>query len=100
MVNKSPKHYNQGAIEVWDFIRDQNLSYHRGNAIKYICRAGHKSPGTEAEDIEKAIHYLENELKYITLSRDEPVRPGNTVPYSVWDPELIGEPEYATGFDR
>ena len=26
-------------IEVWDFIRDQQLNYHLGNAIKYICRS-------------------------------------------------------------
>ena len=46
MVSKSPTHYTIGNIEVWDFIRDQGMNYHRGNAIKYICRAGYKSTGT------------------------------------------------------
>ena len=48
----SPRHYTRGTIEVWDFIRDQGLNYHRGNAIKYICRAGFKSTHTELEDLE------------------------------------------------
>lgn len=59
---ESPAHYTRGAIEVWDFIRDQDLNYHLGNAIKYICRAGFKSNNTKANDLKKAIHYLENEL--------------------------------------
>ena len=42
MAQQSPAHYTRGAIEVWDFIRDQDLNYHLGNAIKYICRAGSK----------------------------------------------------------
>ena len=25
---------------------------------------------------------------------------GDSIPDSVWDPELEGEPDYATGFDR
>ena len=101
MVTKSPLHYTRGSIEVWDFIRDPGLNYHLGNAIKYICRAGHKDVATETEDLAKAIHYLENELSHLNaLQDDEPVRPSRTVPYSVWDPEHTGQPDYATGFDR
>lgn len=95
----NPSHYTRGSIEVWDFIRDQGLNYFRGNAIKYICRAGFKSPHSEIEDLKKAIHYLENELSH-TLSEDESKRPSNTVPISLWNPERDGEPDYATGFDR
>ena len=98
VINKSPAHYTRGHIEVWDFVRDQELNYHLGNAIKYICRAGYK--GSKREDLKKAIHYLENELQHTTLQDDEPVRPSHTVPYSVWDPEHTGQPDYATGFDR
>ena len=57
-----PAYYKRGSIDVWDFIRDQGLSFHLGNAIKYICRAGHKH--SKIEDLEKAIHYLENELTH------------------------------------
>ena len=77
---KSPPHYTTGTIEVWDFIRDQQLNYHLGNAIKYICRADHK--GSRTQDLQKAIHYLENELKHSALPDDEPVRPSHTVPVS------------------
>jgi len=102
MVNKSPTHYTRGSIEVWDFIRDQELNYHLGNAIKYICRAGYKSPATKAEDIKKAIHYLENELEHIesALRFSEPKRSSDSLPSVVWNPEQRGEPDYATGFDR
>jgi hypothetical protein len=60
----SPPHYTRGRIDVWDFIRDQSLGFHRGNAIKYICRAGYKQ--NEIEDLEKAIHYLQNEIEHLT----------------------------------
>ena len=98
MVSKSPSHYTRGSIEVWDFIRDQQLNYHLGNAIKYICRAGYK--GSRREDIEKAIHYLENELDNTTSTKTITFGSSNPVSDSVWNPELYGEPDYATGFDR
>ena len=98
MVNKSPSHYTRGAIEIWDFIRDQDLNYHRGNAIKYICRAGFKSPSTEVEDIKKAIHYLENELDHIMSQQS--FGTSNSVPYELLRDELSREQEYAAEFDR
>jgi len=59
------EYYRRGGIEVWSFIRDQNLNFHLGNAIKYICRAGYKGgQAKKCEDLEKAIHYLQNELHY------------------------------------
>nr|BDD43643.1 hypothetical protein 4 [Moraxellaceae bacterium] len=59
-----PSYYSRGKIEVWDFIRDQQLSFHLGNAIKYICRAEHKT--NKIEDLRKAITYLENEIQHFT----------------------------------
>lgn len=50
-----PSHYTSGKIEVIDFIEDQKFNYHKGNAIKYICRAGKKDKSKEVEDLEKAI---------------------------------------------
>ena len=63
-MEQSPDHYRIGNIQPWDFIRDHGLNFHLGNAIKYICRAGHK--GNRADDLRKAIHYLENELWHET----------------------------------
>jgi len=62
----SPTYYTRGKIECWDFIRDQQLNYHLGCAIKYICRAGYKD--SAVSDLKKAIHYLEDELSHITDS--------------------------------
>jgi hypothetical protein len=95
----SPSYYTRGNIEVWDFIRDQELPYHLGNAIKYVCRAGYKGASTKTQDLKKAIHYLENELQH-TLPESESERSGSSFSYSLWDYELDGEPDYATGFDR
>ena len=96
----SPSHYTRGSIEVWDFIRDQELNYHLGNAIKYICRAGFKSTATKTEDLKKAIHYLENELQHTALQVEEPERSSNRIPFRVRRPEWEDQPDYATGFDR
>ena len=63
MANKSPSYYTRGSIEVWDFIRDQELNYHLGCAIKYICRAGHKD--CTVSDLKKALHYIENEIENV-----------------------------------
>lgn len=60
-----PSHYTFGKIEVIDFIDDQQLSYEKGNVIKYVCRAGKKDPAKEIEDLEKAAWYLNREIQNI-----------------------------------
>lgn len=60
-----PSHYNSGKIEVADFIADQKLNFDRGNAVKYLCRAGKKNPDKEIEDLNKAKWYIEHEIKTI-----------------------------------
>mgnify|MGYP003141660333 CR=1 FL=1 len=80
---KGPIYYQRGSIDVWDFIRDQGLNFHLGNAIKYICRAGYKD--SKIQDLEKAIHYLENEL---THEKDLYFRSSQGIPYPV-QPEII-----------
>ena len=95
----SPGYYTRGSVEVWDFIRDQELNYHLGNAVKYICRAGFKSPETKTKDLKKAIHYLENELQH-TLSQHELTRTSPAIPECIWDEEWDIQSDYATGFDR
>lgn len=61
-VINHPSHYTQGKIEVIDFIEDKKFGYHRGNAIKYICRAGLKDKSKETEDLKKAVWYLQREI--------------------------------------
>lgn len=65
----SPKHYTDGNIEVIDFIEDKQLNFHRGNAIKYISRAGKKDSKKEIEDLKKAIWYLEREIERLSKNR-------------------------------
>ena len=65
-----PSHYTQGKIECIDFIQDKRLNFCRGNAVKYIVRAGLKDPNKEIEDLKKAIWYLEHEIQDIVERRD------------------------------
>lgn len=58
-----PSHYNRGKIEVIDFIEDQGLSFHLGNVIKYVTRAGSK--GDKLEDLKKARWYLDRYINEV-----------------------------------
>lgn len=58
-----PSHYNHGKIEVIDFIEDQHLGFHLGNAVKYISRAGRKDPARTVEDLRKAAWYLNRQIE-------------------------------------
>ena len=49
-------HYRDYVIQPAEFINKNKLLFAEGNAIKYICR--HQNKG-KADDIKKAIHYLE-----------------------------------------
>ena len=86
-----PKYYRRGSIQVWDFIRDQELNFHLGNAIKYICRADHKYD--DIEDLSKAIHYLSNEIESRTSKRVQELVQRERLD----DAQLT---EYAKEFDR
>lgn len=63
-----PTHYNVGCIEVIDAIEAWQLNFSRGNAVKYIARAGHK--GEEVEDLKKAAWYIEREIKRLEALRE------------------------------
>ena len=64
-----PSHYNDGKIEVIDYIEDKQLGFCLGNAIKYISRAGKKKSGNmsdkekEIEDLKKAVFYINYRIK-------------------------------------
>ena len=73
MVNH-PSHYTDGSIEVIDFIEDKKLNYHRGNALKYLCRAGKKDPAKEVEDLQKAIWYINREIQRLEAQKQKDAR--------------------------
>ncbi len=64
-----PSHYTDGKIEVIDFIEDKNLNFHRGNAVKYIARAGKKDQSKEIEDLKKAAWYIDREIKRLEAKK-------------------------------
>lgn len=90
---ESPQHYNNNWA-VGDFIRDQGMNFHIGNAIKYLSRYKKKNG---VEDLRKAIHYIENEIDYLESELCE------TIPESIQsegggtDPWFIA---LASSFDR
>lgn len=62
----NPSHYAFAitpidAIEAWD------LNFSRGCVVKYIARAPHK--GTELQDLEKALRYLEREVARVRVRK-------------------------------
>ena len=65
-----PSHYTDGKIEVIDFIEDKHLNFHRGNAVKYISRAGKKNPKKEIEDLRKAAWYINREIERLEREND------------------------------
>lgn len=81
-----PTHYNQGKIEVIEFIEDQKLGFCLGNAVKYVARAGKKLPEKSHEDLDreittkdlkKAIWYIN---RYIETLKPNPRRPNDMDP--------------------
>jgi hypothetical protein len=60
-----PIHYNIGNIEVIDAINAWQLNFSRGNAVKYIARAGHKDKSKEIEDLKKAVWYIQHEISIL-----------------------------------
>ena len=77
----SPEHYGSN-WKIGDFIREQELSFHLGNVVKYVCRAGKKENNTKQRDLEQAIAYLENELEH-TIYESELTGPSGGIPSSL-----------------
>ena len=63
-INK-PKHYNQGGVEVYEFIKSNKFGYAQGNVIKYVSRYRYK--GTPIQDLLKARWYLNKLIDETTL---------------------------------
>lgn len=57
-----PSHYSSLDPQPIDVIEAWDLNFHRGCALKYIARAGRKSGNAEADDLRKAIWYLNREI--------------------------------------
>ena len=55
-----PSHYNAHASGVECIEIVEHMNFNRGNAVKYVWRAGEK--GDEIEDLKKGIWYLQREV--------------------------------------
>ena len=69
-----PSHYTDGEIEVITYIDDKNFNYCRGNAIKYISRAGKKNPEKEIEDLKKAEWYIHHEIERLQKVKEQKIK--------------------------
>lgn len=67
-----PAHYAGGGIEVIDAVEAWGFGegFNRGNAIKYIARAGRKDPDAEIEDLEKAAWYIRREIERLRKEKN------------------------------
>ena len=64
-----PSHYRANTgVEAITVIEAWGLNFNLGNVVKYISRAGHKLD--HAEDLEKALWYLQREVNRIKESGD------------------------------
>lgn len=61
-----PNHYCSGRkYEPKDVIRDWNLNFNLGNAVKYISRNGRKDGNSALQDLKKARQYLDFEIDFL-----------------------------------
>lgn len=66
-VINSPAHYTAYPVEVIELT--EHMNFCRGNAVKYISRAGLKDPAKEVEDLRKAVWYLEREISRVEQTK-------------------------------
>lgn len=64
-----PPHYADGprcptcGMPVECIVITERMNFNRGNAMKYLWRAGRKSVLAEVEDLKKARWYIDREIK-------------------------------------
>lgn len=61
LINHPPHYKLANGVEVIQLTEQMN--FNRGNAIKYIARAGRKDLATEVEDLKKAAWYINREIQ-------------------------------------
>ena len=57
-----PPHYADVVPGIECIQVTQHFNFNRGNAIKYLWRAGNKNPEKEIEDLQKARQYIDFEI--------------------------------------
>ena len=84
-----PVHYTAYVgIEVIQLTEQMN--FNRGNAVKYIARAGLKSYDTEIQDLEKAAWYIQREIERVFNKR---ARDGSAEALAAFRQKLMVPPD-------
>jgi len=68
MSKQVPTHYRKQPIQPTEIIDAYGLDFKRGNALKYLLRAGSKPSEEKNDDLLKAIWYLICEMHSIELA--------------------------------
>ena len=65
-----PKHYTSdpSGVECIEITRHRNFNI--GNALKYLWRAGLKDGNSDIQDLQKAIWYIQDEIKRLEKGND------------------------------
>lgn len=65
----NPDHYQtKDGSQLIEHI--ENIPYNRGNAVKYLVRAGKKDSSKLLEDMEKALWYVQREIARLKTDVD------------------------------
>ena len=70
-IDQPPHYQGLKGMAVIDIIEKYDLNFNKGNAIKYILRAGKKPDNSEEEELKKAIWYLEREIQKVQKAQKE-----------------------------
>lgn len=68
-INHSAHYQLGGGVEVIDIA--ERLPFNRGNAVKYLCRAGNKPTAEELDDLCKARWYVDREIQLVRTKAAE-----------------------------
>jgi hypothetical protein len=63
----NPAHYRRFPVEVIEIT--EQLDFNKGNAVKYLCRAGYKDGVDEMEDLSKALWYVNRAIEKLNKER-------------------------------
>lgn len=72
-----PRHYTSHPSGIEAIQICEHMNFNKGNAMKYLFRAGQK--GDEIEDLKKAVWYIQREIDRLVY-RDEDPKSNHAVP--------------------
>lgn len=67
-----PKHYTSDSIGVECIEITRHRNFNIGNALKYLWRAGLKDGNSDIQDLQKAVWYIQDEIKRLESKNENP----------------------------